>query len=126
MALLGLIQSPLGILALPGAMLIGFAFSALGTAASTYVRSWQDFNFVMAVMIPLFLFSATFYPLSLYPGWLQVVTQITPLYRAVDLLRSFTTGVVGISVPIDIVYLVVVAAIGLAITTTRLQRLLLK
>lgn len=126
MALLGLIQSPLGILALPAAMLIGFAFSSVGTAASTYVRTWQDFNYVLAVMIPLFLFSATFYPLSLYPGWLQAVTQVTPLYRAVDLLRSLTTGDVGISIAVDVAYLAALAAVGLGITTFRLQRLLLK
>lgn len=126
MALLGLIQSPLGILALPGAILIGFAFSAVGTAASTYVRTWQDFNFVLAVMIPLFLFSATFYPLSLYPGWLRVVTQLTPLYRAVDLLRSLTTGSVGLSVLVDIGYLAALAMAGLSVSTVRLQRLLLK
>lgn len=126
MALLGLITSPLGILALPAAMLIGFAFSSVGTAASTYIRSWQDFNFVLAVMIPLFLFSATFYPLTVYPPWLQVITQLTPLYRAVDLLRSLTTGSVGLSVVVDLLYLLALATVGLGISTARLQRLLLK
>jgi lipooligosaccharide transport system permease protein len=126
MALLGLVKSPLGILALPAAMLIGFAFSAVGTAASTFVRTWQDFNFVLAVMVPLFLFSATFYPLSLYPGWLQVVTQVTPLYHGVDLLRSLTTGSLTPAVLVDLVYLVILATLGLAISTVRLQKLLLK
>lgn len=125
MSVLGLVVSPLGLLALPAAMLIGFAFSAVGTVASTYVRSWQDFNFVLAVMIPLFLFSATFYPLSLYPEWLQVVTQVTPLYRAVDLLRSLTTGSLDLSVVVDLVYLVALAVVSMAVTTLRLRRLLL-
>lgn len=126
MAVLGLIRSPLGILALPAAMLIGFSFSSLGTAASTFVRTWQDFNFVLAVMVPLFLFSATFYPLALYPPWLQAVTLLTPLYHGVELLRSLTTGSLRWSVLIDIVYLLALATAGLAITTARLRRLLLK
>src|SRR5207244_10780246 len=68
MAVLGLVISPWALLALPAAMLIGFTFAAVGTAASTFVRSWQDFDLVLTVMIPLFLFSATFYPITLYPG----------------------------------------------------------
>jgi lipooligosaccharide transport system permease protein len=107
-------------------MLIGFAFSAVGTAASTFVRTWQDFNFVLAVMVPLFLFSATFYPISLYPAWLQVVIQVTPLYHGVSLLRSLTTGAVTGAVLIDLLYLVILAGLGLAISTVRLQKLLLK
>ncbi|TMF21478.1 MAG: ABC transporter, partial [Chloroflexi bacterium] len=55
MAALGLILSPWAILAVPASMLIGFTFAAVGTAASTFVRTWQDFDLVLIVMIPLFL-----------------------------------------------------------------------
>ena len=79
MAALGLAISPWALLALPAAMLIGFSFAAVGTAASTFVRTWQDFDLVLTVLIPLFLFSATFYPITVYPGPLQVVVQLTPL-----------------------------------------------
>ena len=126
MAALGLVVSPWALLALPAAMLIGFTFSALGTAASTFVRTWQDFDLVLTVLIPLFLFSATFYPITAYPGPLQVLVQLTPLYHGVDLLRSLTTGVIGLSILVDIVYLVVLGAAALALAATRLERLLLK
>jgi lipooligosaccharide transport system permease protein len=126
MAALGLVTSPWAILALPAAMLIGFTFAAVGTAVTTFMRSWQDFDLVLIVLIPLFLFSATFYPITLYPGPLQAVVQLSPLYHGVDLLRSLTTGAVGPWLLGDIAYLVLLGLIGLAIAAFRLQRLLLK
>ena len=126
MAALGLILSPWAILALPGAMLIGFTFAAIGTAASTFVRTWQDFDLVLIVMIPLFLFSATFYPITLYPGPLQIFVQLTPLYHGVDLLRSLTTGSIGPSILFDLLYLMVLGGTALLLAAARLERLLLK
>ena len=126
MAALGLVVSPWAILAVPGAMLIGFAFASVGTATATFVRNWQDFNFILTVLIPLFLFSGTFYPIGLYPAWLQLVVQLTPLYHGVDLLRSLTTGVIGVSIVGDVAYLAALAAAGLTVAALRLQRLLLK
>ncbi len=66
-ASLGLIHSWWGLLALPSAVIVGFAFAGMGIAASTFIRSWQDFDLVQLVQLPMFLFSATFYPLSVYP-----------------------------------------------------------
>lgn len=126
MTVLGLVTSRLAVLALPASLLIGFSFAAVGTAASTYVRSWQDFTIVLTVFIPLFLFSATFYPITLYPPWLQLVVQLTPLYHGVDLLRSLTTGSIGPWLLLDIAYLVTLGVTGLAVAAARLQRLLLK
>jgi len=126
MAALGLVISPWALLALPAAMLIGFSFAAVGTAASTFVRSWQDFDLVLTVLIPLFLFSATFYPITVYPEPLQVVVQLTPLYHGVDLLRSLTTGMIGPSILADIAYLVILGAAALILAATRLERLLHK
>lgn len=126
MAGLGLVTSPWALLALPASMLIGFSFAAVGTAASTFVRTWQDFDLVLTVLIPLFLFSATFYPITVYPGPLQLVVQLTPLYHGVDLLRSLTTGMIGSSILVDMAYLLILGTAALALAATRLERLLLK
>src|SRR5262249_11708784 len=72
---LGDVEAPWGVLALPAALLVGFGFAGMGMAGATYMRSWQDFEFLNLVQLPLFLFSATFYPLSVYPHWLQIVVR---------------------------------------------------
>jgi lipooligosaccharide transport system permease protein len=75
----GFMDSLWGLLALPGALLIGLAFAAVGMAASTYMRSWQDLDLVAMILLPMFLFSATFYPLEIYPPAFQVITHVSPL-----------------------------------------------
>jgi lipooligosaccharide transport system permease protein len=126
MTAMGLVESPWGILALPAAVLIGFAFSATGMAATTYVRSWSDFEIVQLVLVPLFLFSATFFPLSTYAAPMRIVVECTPLYHGVALIRSLTTGDVSVGLLWHAVYLTAMGAIGLTITARRLERLLLQ
>jgi len=126
MVALGLAPSRWTILALPAAMLLSFAFGAAGAALTTFLRSWQDIELVLVVLIPLFLFSATFYPLSFYPVPLQVLMELTPLYHGVNLLRSLTTGAIGPGLLLDVAYLVALAAAGLWVASIRLHRLLLK
>ena len=64
---LRLVASPWALLALPAAMLIGFAFAATGCAVTTFLKKWQDFDLLLLVLTPLFLFSATFFPITVYP-----------------------------------------------------------
>ena len=74
----GLLTSPWALLALPAALVVAFAFAAVGMAATSFMRSWQDFDLVTLAILPMFLFSTTFYPLSVYPRWLQVVVECLP------------------------------------------------
>lgn len=124
MLALGLVHSWWGLALLPAAVLIGFAFAAAGMAFTCYVRSWQDLDLVQLVVLPLFLFSATFYPLSTYHPAVRLIVRATPLYRGVDLLRGLSLGPVGVNTVVDVVYLLGVAAAGLAVTGRRLSRLL--
>ncbi|MCG8926259.1 ABC transporter permease [Lentzea sp. CC55] len=122
---MGLIASPWALLALPAALLVAFAFAAVGMAATTFMRSWQDFDLVQLAVLPLFLFSTTFYPLSVYPGWLQTVVTWTPLYQAIELMRGLTLGVVGWGVLGHLAYFAVMAAAGTVVAARRLGKLLL-
>jgi lipooligosaccharide transport system permease protein len=61
-------------------------------AACTYLRSWQDLDIVNTVTLPLFLFSGTFFPVSLYPTWLQTAVWISPLYHASALIQACALG----------------------------------
>ena len=122
---LGLISSPLGILAFPAAMVVGFAFAGAGMAATAFVRKWQDFDFLQLAIMPMFLFSGTFYPISAYPPALQVFVQCTPLYRGVHLIRALTTGNPDVWIAVDVAYLLAMGLIGLWIVGKRLNKLLL-
>lgn len=114
-----------GVLAIPGALIVGLAFASAGMAATTFMRSWQDFDLITLVTMPLFLFSATFYPLAVYPDWLQVVARLSPLYQGVDLLRAFTLGTFDWSILAHLGYLLVMAVIGFSVASRRMERLLL-
>ncbi len=126
MLALGLISSPWALLALPAALLVAFAFAAVGIAATSFMRSWQDFDLVQLAVLPMFLFSATFFPLSVYPAPLQWLVQAFPLYHAVALMRGLTTGVVGWSMLANLAYFVVMATVGTVVASRRLQQLLLR
>jgi lipooligosaccharide transport system permease protein len=120
---LGLVASPWAILALPAALLLGFAAGAVGMAATSFMRTPQDINIVT---LPMFLFSATFYPLSTYPPAIQAIVAWTPLYQGVALIRGLTVGVVGPELLVHVAYLFLMGLIGLWITSRRLDRVLLK
>jgi len=122
---LGLFSSPLALLAFPAATVVGFAFAGAGMAATTFVRQWRDFDYLQLAIMPMFLFSGTFYPIDAYPPALQAFVQVTPLYRGVHLIRALTTGNADATLLIDLVYLLAMGAIGLAITSRRLGKLLL-
>ena len=101
------------VLAVPAAVLIGFAFAGAGLAATTFMRSWVDFDYVNLALVPLFLFSATFFPLTQYPAGLQAVIRLTPLYQGVVLERSLVLGDVHWILLVHVAYLAVMGAVGL-------------
>jgi lipooligosaccharide transport system permease protein len=126
MIVLGLTPSPWVLLAVPAATLIGFAFSAIGMAATTFMRTWQDFDLIQLVILPLFLFSGTFYPIEAYPDALRFIVQLTPLWHGVDLLRALATGTVDAGALIHVAYLFALGLVGLIVVSRRLDKLLLK
>lgn len=123
----GLLRSVVGaLLAVPATLLIGYAFAGLGMAASTFMRSWQDFDMVQLVTLPLFLFSATFYPIDVYPGAIQAVARFSPLYHGVEVVRACTLGVFDASVLGHVAVLVLLGSAGMALAHRRLSLLLLR
>lgn len=126
MLLLGLFVSPWVIFAVPAALLVGFAFAAVGMAATTFMKTWQDFDLIQLVILPMFLFSGTFYPIDAYPPLLQIVVRLTPLYQGVDLIRSLTVGAISPILLFHIAYLGLMGIVGLWVASRRIDRLLLK
>jgi lipooligosaccharide transport system permease protein len=126
MVVLNIGVSPWLLLTMPAALLISFGFGAVGMAATSFMRTWQDFDLVQLVVLPMFLFSGTFYPVETYPEGLRLIVQLTPLYQGVDLLRSLAVGIVGPEALFHVAYLATMGIIGLFVVSRRLDRLLLK
>ncbi len=125
MVALGMAESPWVIMALPICVVIAIAFSAVGMAATTYMRSFADFEYVPSITLPMFLFSATFYPLSSYGDWAWVV-QLSPLYHGVALVRGASFGEWSWAYLGHLGVLLAMGVIGLAVTARRIEKLLLQ
>lgn len=126
MLAMGLVTSPWALLLVPVAVLVAFAFAAIGMACATFLKSTSQFDYIQLAVVPMFLFSTTFYPLSVYPQALQVVVRLSPLYHAVELMRDLSVGVVDPSLLGHLAYLIALATFGLYGANRRLARLLLK
>jgi lipooligosaccharide transport system permease protein len=125
MVALGLVASPWAVLAVPASILLGFSFAAMGCAATTFMRSWQDFDLVQLVLLPLFLFSATFFPITVYPAAMRLVVELSPLYHGIHLIRGLTTGAVGWGLLVDMAFVAGLGLAAMAITSRRLRGLIL-
>ncbi len=124
MAAFGLTESWWALAALPVTVLIGAAFASIGLACATYLRSFLDFDFVNLAITPMFLFSATFFPLTQYPDGVAAVVRWTPLYQGVALCRSLTTGEVSIGLLGHVAYLLVMVVVGVVVAGRRIDALL--
>ena len=124
MAALGLVQSGWAVLGVPAAVLIGYAFAGLGLATTTWMRSFVDFDFVNLALVPMFLFSATFFPLSRYPSGVAWVVRVTPLYQGVSLVRGLVLGDIHWTLLVHVAYLAALGWGGLHVASVRLARLL--
>ena len=125
MAALGLIASPWALLALPAALLVAFGFAAVGMGAATLLRSWQDFDLILLVQMPMFLFSTTFFPLTVYPEPIRIAVQCLPLYHGIELMRALTSGAVTWGILGHVGYFAIMVALGGWFAARRLGKLLL-
>jgi lipooligosaccharide transport system permease protein len=122
-ALFGLITTWWALLAIPAAVLVAFAFASLGMTLTSYMKSFQQLNWITFALLPMFLFSGTFYPITIYPQWLQAVIMALPLWQAIAMIRSVMFGIFDIALLGHVAYFVVLTVVGLALTTRRLESL---
>ena len=123
---LGLIPSAWGLLAPFAAVLVAFGFASIGMGITSYLKNFQQMNWVNFFMLPMFLFSGTFYPLTVYPEWLRLVIEALPLWQAIELVRSLTLGTISWGLLWHVLYFVVMIVLGLFFTTKRLTALFLR
>lgn len=125
MQVLGLNLALTAILALPAVLLIAFGFASVGMAITSYMKTFQQMDWIAFFLLPMFLFSATFYPITVYPEAVQVIVKLFPLWHGVELVRGFTTGALSIAMFGHVLYFIVMIVVGLVFTTTRLKALFL-
>ncbi|MCA1588303.1 MAG: ABC transporter permease [Chloroflexi bacterium] len=124
---MGLVLSPLGIFTIPAALLVAATFAAAGLAGTSYLRTVNDFDIPMGlVVMPMFLFSGTFFPITIFPEPIQVVIQLTPLYHGINLIRGLSTGLFDAGDLLSVLYLVALFAICLWIAMRQMERRLIK
>lgn len=126
MAALGLTGSWTALLTLPAVLLIAFGFASVGMAVTSYLTTFQQMDWITFVMLPMFLFSATFFPLTVYPEPVQWFIQAMPLWHGVELVRGLSLGDVGPRLLVHVAYYLVMIAAGVLVTTRRLRALFLE
>ncbi|MCH1882256.1 ABC transporter permease [Agrococcus sp. ARC_14] len=124
--LMGLNLSWTAVLAIPAALVVAFGFASFGMAITSYMKTFQHLDYVYFFMMPMFLLSATFFPIEVYPQGVQWVIQAMPLWHGVDMIRQLTTGIIQPSLGIHLLYFAVMIVAGLWFTTARLRALFLR
>lgn len=115
--LFGAIEPLPALVALGPAVLCGLAFQSASTAFTSAIENETGLTTVMRfVIMPLFLFSGTFFPVSQLPDWMEPLAAVTPLFHGVELVRKLALPEIGppvvSSMPmwIHVAYLVVMTA----------------
>jgi lipooligosaccharide transport system permease protein len=124
MAAFGAVVSPWAVAALPVAVLTGLAFAAPIEAWAITVAKDTSFALVFRFgMIPLFLFSGTFFPVTQLPAWIRPLAYVTPLWHGVALCRSLSLGTASLGgALVHVGYLAALAAVSIAVGNRTYRR----
>lgn len=125
MQALGLNLAWTALLALPSVLLIAFAFASVGMALTSCLKTFQQMDWINIALLPMFLLSATFYPVTVYPVPVQWFVEALPLWHGVQLIRGLTTGALGWGLLVHVTYFVALIIAGMTFTTRRLRALFL-
>jgi len=122
--LFGIPRSPIALLAVPVAVVVGVAFSACLIAFTATQRNDVGFSAIFRFVInPLFLFSGTFFPLTQLPDGLRALAWATPLFHGVELIRGAVLDTLDpVTAPLHLAYLVAMLAIGAWLADRNLTR----
>jgi lipooligosaccharide transport system permease protein len=95
-------------------------------AITSFMKSHHQMNFFEIFLLPMFLFSGAFYPLTVFPGWAQAIIKALPLRQAIELVTKAMNGEFGIHILVNFSYFIVMICLGLFFTTKRLNALFMK
>lgn len=124
--ILGVATSWWSLAMIPVAILIALGFASLGMAVTSYMKSFQQLDIVPMVLLPMFLFSSTLYPITVFPEPIQWVVMALPLWHGVELMRDLSVGYLDGATVGHASYFIVLSVIGITAVTLRLRRLFLR
>ena len=128
--LFGAAESPLIVLAIPAAVLTGMAFAGPIAAFAATQKTPTRFSAIFRFgIMPLFLFSGTFFPINSLPDALQALAWLTPLFHGVALTRALSLGTVAdqpVAMAIHVIYLTTLTIVGGSLTIRNIGRQLVK
>jgi len=125
-AALGLVTTWWALLAIPAAIIVAFGFASFGMAITSYMKSHHQMNFFEIFLLPMFLFSGAFYPLTVFPGWAQAIIKALPLRQGIELVTRAMSGDFGMPILVNLTYFILMICAGLFFTTKRLNALFMK
>ncbi len=126
MGALGIATSWWALAMVPVAVLIALGFAAVGMAVTSWFTTFQQMDLINIVLLPMFLFSATLFPIDVYPQALQWFIRAMPLWHGVELMRQLSIGVFTDATWVHLAYFVVMSVAGVAFCTLRLRALFLR
>lgn len=127
-ALFGAVESPWALLALPVAVLTGLAYAPAIFAFSATLEDNSGFAMLFRFgIVPMFLFSGTFFPVDQLPDWLEPVAWAVPLWHGVELCRDLALGTPSFgSGLLHVAYLLVWVAGGFVVARRSFTKALVK
>lgn len=126
MVVLGLVVSWWALLSVPACLLIAFGFAGIGMAGTSFTRTFQQLDWILVALMPMFLFSGTFYPVEVYPEPIATMVKFLPLWHGIEMMRDLTSGAVGWATVGHALYFVALAVLGTVIASRRLKALFLR
>ncbi|GAA3412603.1 ABC transporter permease [Streptosporangium vulgare] len=121
----GLVSWPDALVAAAGTLLVAFAFGSAGLAVTTRIRAWSDFQYVQLVLLPMFLFATTFYPVTVYPRVIQVIVELLPPLPRHPAAARLRPRPDRLRLVVSVLYLLVMGALGLVVARRRWARVML-
>ncbi|OSM44360.1 hypothetical protein BCY76_002975 [Nesterenkonia sp. PF2B19] len=122
----GLVSPLAAVIMLVTALFIALGFASVGMAVTSFMSRFQQMDWMMMVMMPMFLFSATLFPIDVYPAGVQWMIQALPLWHAVELMRDIAAFSFSGLTLVHIGYYLVMVAVGMTVATLRMRRLFLR
>lgn len=123
---LGLVPGWSALLAIPASVLIAFGFASFGMAITSYFKDFHQMGLINIVLLPMFLFSGSLYPISVYPDWLESIIRLLPTWHGIEFVRDIWFNVMDFSTLSHLSYFLVMIFIGLFFTTRRLRDLFMR